>query len=187
MKKILSLCLFMAFSIFSYAQEEPAPKLFPVVDGKVMYEKIVDAPGTTQTGTDLKVIQWMSDNLKDASTVSHSPEIGQLIYQAKIYVDIYTVDFKIQTDAKDGKFRIRIFDIKTTVTGKENTVLFAKYIVNVPAESDNAIVKGEVKGYGKGQRNTIKQKISDIDVACNRIMSSMQNFIFQAPKKAEEF
>jgi hypothetical protein len=108
---------------------------------------------------------------------------GQMIYNLRLFVSEWTVNLTIQIDTKDNKYRYRIFNIRKTLTGKDETSPFARYIVNVTAETDNSIVSGEGK-YSKGQRKAAQKDIILIDGFINEIIKSLNAAI---DKKPEDF
>lgn len=183
MKKILSFCLLLIAAAKLFAQD-PAPVLFPVVDSKVIYEKVVETPGTTGGNLYVRASKWLLDTFEQYKPVVDDFDAGQLVYQVQTTVDMYTLDFKIQIDSKDNKYRYRIFDIKRTVTGKDESSLFSKYLVNVPAEKINSIVAGEEKGFSKGQRKENQNSIILIQARMNAYINSLQKALVI---KKEEF
>jgi len=188
MKKILlAVLLFIAFGFNAFSQDNSQLHLFPVVDGKVMYEKVVDADGKKQYDMYQKAFEWYNKKFRSDydHLISHEESIGQLIFSIKTDVDIYTVNFTLQLDFKDNKYRYRIFDITRTVRGKEDALFFRKYLVDVPAETDNAIVSGQKKGYNKSQKADIEKAIAAIDIQLNEYLISLDNTVNYTPKPAD--
>jgi len=183
MKKLITLTLSLFLCIDLFAQEADL-KLFPVVEGKVMYESIVDLNGFDAGTIHVRAFKWMLDNFKNREQIADDLDIGQTVYKVSMESGIYTVDFTIQVDSKDNKYRYRIYDIKHTVTSQKDNAMFAKYLVNVSADTDNSIVKGELKGYSKGQKKEAQKTIIQVDELINKVINSLHAAI---NKKAATF
>ncbi|MES2060834.1 MAG: hypothetical protein V4456_02880 [Bacteroidota bacterium] len=182
MKKTLSLCFLLVLFIKSYAQGQEA-KLFPVVDSNVVYQKIIDVEGKDKTAIHLLAFNWIIDNFDDREKITDELANSQSVYKVKVPVDIYTVQFYIQIDSKDNKYKYSFYNIKHTVTGKDENSFFAKYLVNVTAATDNSIVKGEGK-YSKGQRKNAQKTIILIDEMINKYINSLNEAV---SRKAASF
>jgi hypothetical protein len=180
MKKTLSLSLLLFLFISAFAQE-PDAKLFPVVNGKVMYEEIVEVNGSDQGTIHVRAFSWILNTFKDRQQIHDELGIGQSIYKIAMESGMYTINFIIQVDSKDNKYRYRIYDITHTITSQKDNVLMAKYMIDVPAETDNGIIKGEKKLYNKKQAQKI---VIEIDGLMTRVIKSLKTAI---DKKSETF
>ena len=196
MKKIL-VFFFLIVSIKSFAQtaadEVKIP--YPVKDSVVIYEKITEVPGKPKEQIYTRVLAWYLGKYKGLNNElkTNDVSIGQLAGNGTFVVSTkamlgtiisYDVNFDLQVDVKDGKYRCRIYNIRHTQQGKKETDLFAKYLVNVPAETDIAIVKGQKKGYSKKQKQMFSDLMASIDYETNEAMDSLNSAI---NKKAEDF
>ena len=134
-----------------------------------------------------KVTNWYFKTFenKESKLVNNDSSIGQLVANVKTDIDdVFYMNYTIQVDCKDNKYRVRITDIRHTVKGKENAAFFAKFLVNLPAESDNEIFLTDKKGYSKGQRRTIQARMQGMDQIFKNNMASLNKAI---NVKAESF
>lgn len=186
MKKTLLFAFLLITTIKIFAQDAQ-PFLFPVVDGKVMYEKVVDVPGKDKLTIYGKVTDWYFKTTKNLKTEIINSDAGIGQFSATIRTDIdetFYMDMSMQVDCKDNKYRYRFFNIRHTVKGKENTPFFAKYLVNVPAETDNEIMLGQKKGFSKSQKGVIEQRMSNMDSIIKKYIDQIEKSI---NVKAEDF
>lgn len=100
---------------------------FPVKDGRIVYESIGDAKGVKKEAIYASAKKWIVDSFKSSKTViqTEDKEDGQLIGSALSLVSIknnswlvptyeLNLDYTIQINCKDGKYRIRFYDIKAS-------------------------------------------------------------------------
>ncbi|RZL52986.1 MAG: DUF4468 domain-containing protein, partial [Pedobacter sp.] len=135
MKVIITLCLCL-ISSFCFSQDDVYgannkpnsllvfPKEFPLKEEKVVYEKVdtVSSLNKQQIYTASK--KWIADTFKSGKAViqSENETSGQIIgkgYGKVIFDDegviikYIQVKFSIQVDAKEGRYRIRFYDLNT--------------------------------------------------------------------------
>lgn len=183
--------LLVLFSLKTSGQTAGQPPLFPVIDGAVMYQKVIEVPGKTKLGLMDRAYDWFNnysglfDNVYHKEIASHDYETGNIVFYFTLDEDIYHVDLILEMDCKDGKYRYRLFNIKHTVKGKEDAMLFAKYLVDVTAETDNGIVTGTLKGYSKGQKKATARAIEKIDFAVNYLLKSLTEAMPYVKKEAD--
>lgn len=182
MKKILFV-LALFISIKGYAQDQPE-KLFPVKDGKVVYEEVVELAGAKKDVLYLAAKKWLVGNSGPTKIKidAEDKESGLLIGKALTAVtvkgllgikEVYNVNFTFQIDSKDGKYRYRIFDIIHSMDGVTESSLNAKYVLNILAEKDNEIALG-AKGYSKANAKAAVKLITAIDEELNRLSTSLK-------------
>ena len=186
MKKTL-LIAFLLISVRAFAQDTVKHFTYPVIDDKVAYQQVVDVPGVTATNIQLKTFDWHVKYFSTAASrlISSDPSINQIVLGIVEDVDNLTVDFTLQIDCKDGKYRYRVFDIKSTVKGKENAVFFRKYLVNVPAETQNDIILGKVKGYSNWQKKDVEKSVRQVDYKIKTILDSLQDAVLHTAKQVD--
>jgi hypothetical protein len=170
-----------------FAQDQPTPFTFPVKDGKVIYEEVVDVSGKDMLSIYSKATSWYFKTFKGSNdkVVNSDASIGQFVADVQSDIDdVFYMKYTIQIDCKENKYRVRFTNIRHTVKGKENTAFFAKYLVNVPAENDNEIFLTEKKGFNKSQRGVIQKRMMGMDAIFNGHMASLKKAI---NVKAEDF
>jgi len=118
------LFLFVLIPVISIAQIDTTSTNFPYKDGRIVYETVKEIPGVSKTKIFGASKKWMADSFKSANHVIQSEDepTGQIIGKGKTMITYvkkgalfgagYNLEFTIQVDCKDGKYRIRIYDIK---------------------------------------------------------------------------
>lgn len=129
----------------------------PIVNGKVVYERIITRDGYTKDDLFGATKKYFVDNFKNSNYVikSEDKESGQII--GKGFMDMsyfkggsilgtkYPYHFTIQTDVKDGRARIRIYDAYYELTHAQYGVLKSTTIEEENAKQSKAIEKSEKK------------------------------------------
>lgn len=118
------LIFLILFPVISFGQ---LPKDFsmPHKDGKLVYELIDDSISLTKNEIFAASKKWLSDAFVNAKAVIQSEDVetGQIIGLGEIKATnlwnnsgfngrFLNMPFSVQVDARDGRFRIRIYDIK---------------------------------------------------------------------------
>lgn len=145
MKKYL-LMLLVLLPLIANSQELDSAKVgFPVKNGKVVYESIVDIDGVSKETIYAASKKWLADAFVNSKAVvqSEDRETGQLMGKGSattssptntwILANItYNLSFNIQINCKDNRYRIRFYDITS------NTGAFGGYLTaaeDVPIET----------------------------------------------------
>lgn len=182
MKKLLFALLFC--SIKCFAQESAQPFTFPVVDSMVMYQQVSQAPGKSAADLYLKATIWYSNNFnyRNGRIISSDPTIDQITYGFITEVNNKIVNYTLRLDFKDGRYRYRLYNIRSTVKGKEDAIFFRKYLVDVPAELNNKMVLGQVKGYSKSQKKDIEDDMVLTDIRLKTVLKSLTDALGYTPR-----
>ncbi len=118
MKKILILLL---IPICSLSQDKDYNKLIPQKDGRYAYEEVVIVDSIKKDDIYVAAKRWMVDNfksVKDAIQLDDT-EAGMVIGKGFFTFEKssmmtnyeYWIRFSLEISAKDGKYRIRVYDI----------------------------------------------------------------------------
>lgn len=190
MKKLLFLSLFVLSSIKLFAQaDETQYFTFPLTDGDIVYEKVFEVKDKDRLDIYSRATKWYFNTFKGKNSriENDDPSIGQLVATAERDLDTdkdYYLNFRLQIDCKDNKYRFRASNIRHTMHGKEESLFLATYLVNIPLQTDNDIVMGKKKGYGKKQKAATEKLMLQIDNQMKAYMESLDKAI---NVKAEEF
>lgn len=121
MKKIYTLIVLIFFFISSQAQKDTTGLSLPIKDGKLVYEEVISIPEKKQKDLYNNAISWFIDYFKDSKEViqNQDKDMGRIYGKGmvRIYSKISGVTLEypnlltIQIDAKDEKFRYRIYDM----------------------------------------------------------------------------
>lgn len=171
--KLFVLALFVPYVSFSQIDENIVE--LPSKDGKVVYESIIENPTLTKATLYGASKKWIADTFISAKAITQSEDYntGQIIGKFYNDLEIYKNDksiigrkfdtqCSIQIDVKDGKCRIRFYDIIWLYPSKE-FVTFRKPI-------DEFLNASEEKKYSKWFS---KQKVN-----------SQYNVLIESYKKA---
>lgn len=179
MKNLLLIC-FALFSLTAFSQDtQTTAKTFPVKDGKVLYEGVVEVSGKTKDQLYKNAKKWFVDAFRSSKDVIQSDDKdgGQIIGKGWFYstntTEKYRIQTTIQVDCKDGRYRYRIYDIATTVDGKTESDPNAKYLVNVTAEFWNEKLTKENNGFSKKQKVLIQNDILGMDSSIQSAITSL--------------
>lgn len=121
MKILLTLLLLMPFVL--KAQIFTPSDHFPIKDGKVVYEVIIDSLILDKDALFAASKKWIADNYQSAESVIQTEDktTGQIIGKGRSYVPYdssdkfkvgFNLKYSIQIDVKDNKCRFRIYDIE---------------------------------------------------------------------------
>jgi hypothetical protein len=151
MKKLILLAVCL-FPLALFAQDDVfgktetpnfvMPSQFPLKDGKVVYEKIDTIKDLTKQQIYTVSKKWIADKFVSAKAVTQADNetsgqiigkgFGKIIFDDEAVVVKYMgVKFSVQIDAKDGRYRIRFYDLYT------HQEAFGQYV----PESDTAFEK----------------------------------------------
>jgi hypothetical protein len=120
MKRILIALLLLPF--FANAQQiETSETGLPLKDGKVVFERVFEVSNYKREDIYASIKKWVVDNFTHSRNLiqSEDKESGQFIGMGSTDVlvsgkrTIYTMEFAIQVNCKNDKFRIRFYDIST--------------------------------------------------------------------------
>jgi hypothetical protein len=124
--KALLICLIVVstYSI-GYCQIDSASTNLPYKDGKVIYEHIVEVPGSTKATSYAAAKKWIADSFTSSKAVIQTEDVatGQIIGKGDLLVTLpketsvwgfqgLLLSMSIQIDCKDEKFRVRVYDIR---------------------------------------------------------------------------
>jgi len=124
MKLFKILVLLVVIPFLSRAQVDTTSNSFPYKDGRIVYETVKEIPGISKTKLFGASKKWMADSFKSASHVIQSEDepTGQIVGKGNTIITYvkkgalfgagYNLEFTVQVDCKDDKYRIRIYDIK---------------------------------------------------------------------------
>lgn len=133
MKKLLILFLLMPF--ITKGQIFTPSEYFPMKDGKIVYEKVLDSLSLNKDALFAASKKWIANNYKSAESVIQSEDktTGQIIGKGMSTVILseegsflttgFDYKYSIQIDVKDNKCRLRVYDIKRFI--KSSSVLVA--------------------------------------------------------------
>ncbi|WP_316799631.1 DUF4468 domain-containing protein [Pedobacter frigidisoli] len=143
-----SVLFLILISTSSYGQSYQYQQDLPIKNGKLLYEKIVEGMDVKKPLLYASAKKWMADKLKNTGPVLQSEDIntGQLI--GKAFLDVqnrsslvsslegYPIyKFSVQFDVRDGKYRMRIYDILLNIqprVGEEVTANLDSLILKSP-------------------------------------------------------
>ncbi|SMC46330.1 DUF4468 domain-containing protein [Pedobacter africanus] len=119
-KLILVLLL---FPVVCDAQLDTANATLPYRDGKIIYEQVNEMPNISKSEMFGASKKWLADAFKSANSViqSENEPTGQLIGKGYTTISYFKkgsmmgilldIKFTVQIDCKDGKYRIRFYDL----------------------------------------------------------------------------
>ena len=154
MKNILVIVVMFLLPSVAFSQIDSNIVEFPTKDGKVVYESIVENPALNKTKLYGASKKWIADTFKSAKNIIQSEDAssGQII--GKFYNELsnfkndkslvgkkFDTQCSIQIDVKDGKCRIRLYDIAWLYPNKD-WVTFTKPL-------DDFLNEADVKEYSK--------------------------------------
>jgi len=116
-KNILLILWLLSVGTIYAQQKEPS---FPVKDGKVFYEDIVDVKGATQDQLYQRCRAWFAKSFKSANDVlqldTKDELIGKAIWTYSVYMGLgkanVDVEFMILVKIKEGRYMCQITDFK---------------------------------------------------------------------------
>lgn len=119
-----TLTLLLLFPIFAFSQVDTTQVNYPLKDGKVVYESIIELPGLTKANLYSASKKWIADSFKSAKSAIQSEDIasGQIIGKGYNELSIFenegallgrtfNTECTFQIDVKEEKCRIRFYDI----------------------------------------------------------------------------
>lgn len=171
MKKATLIALLTFATLFTYAQKDTIGLNLPLVDGKIIYQSVIELPGRTQIELYKNSKQWFVDYFKSSKDViqNDDKESGKVIGKGIIFVYLKTTFFSqtisdkitIQIDCKDGKYRYKIYDINLTVPSSYSSVTGPVPAFDFTAEDLIARLTDNPAriGYTKGQCRKILDSI----------------------------
>lgn len=122
MKKCMFFLLFFT-PITIFAQIDSTKVELPYKNDKVFFETIMEVPGINQAVIYTASKKWIAESFQSGKSViqTEDKESGQIVGRAYttvkapgggIYFGLITLQFNIQIDCKNEKYRIRFYDIK---------------------------------------------------------------------------
>ncbi|SER62876.1 DUF4468 domain-containing protein [Pedobacter rhizosphaerae] len=188
LKSWLVLVLLFA-SISSYGQSYNFTQDLPVKNGKLVYEKIVEGMDVKKPLLYASAKKWMADVLKNTGPVLQTEDLttGQLIGKAFLDVEnrsslvnslegypIYK--FSVQLDVRDGKYRMRIYDILLNIQPRAGEELTASL--------DSLLLKS-APITGKTRIEKAKATSSELNSIFRGLLNSFNDIIKEA--KLDDF
>ncbi|RZJ87966.1 MAG: DUF4468 domain-containing protein [Chryseobacterium sp.] len=171
---------------FAAAQSYDYKQDLPDKNDKLVYEKIVEGLDVKKPLLYASAKKWMADKLKNTGPVLQTEDLttGQLI--GKAYLDIekrsslvgslegYPIyKFSVQLDVRDGKYRIRIYDILINIQpkmGEEVTVSLDSLLFQSPSVT------------GKTRIEKAKATSSDLNNLFRGILNSFNDIIKESKR-----
>jgi len=166
--KALLTCLLVIF-VYSIGtcQIDSASTNLPYKDGKVIYEHIIEVPGSTKATSYAAAKKWIADSFTSSKAVIQTEDIatGQIIGKGDLLVTLpketsvwgfqgLVMSMSIQIDCKDDKFRVRIYDFR-----KRNPAVGMIAADESSIESFDALMREQIrKKPNKKERWTILVK-----------------------------
>jgi hypothetical protein len=122
MKKCISFLLLL-IPLLIFAQIDTTKVELPYKNDKIFFETIVQVPAITQAVIYTASKKWIAESFQSGKSViqTEDKEAGQIVGRAYttvhapgggIYFGLITLQFNIQIDCKNEKYRIRFYDIK---------------------------------------------------------------------------
>jgi hypothetical protein len=146
--KYFILALLMCLSTFSEAQVESTSPELPYKDGKVVFETIGVASGSTQQQIYAAAKKWIVENFNSSKAVIQSEDIstGQILgkgiinvpFEIKTKAHNYNLSFDMQIDCKNEKFRLRLYNLIIVSIPSVNQAQ-----LNKPIETMDLMAKAE--------------------------------------------
>ncbi|WP_231425336.1 MULTISPECIES: DUF4468 domain-containing protein [Pedobacter] len=182
---LYSALLFLSIQ-FAAAQSYDYKQDLPDKNDKLVYEKIVEGLDVKKPLLYASAKKWMADKLKNTGPVLQTEDLttGQLI--GKAYLDIekrsslvgslegYPIyKFSVQLDVRDGKYRIRIYDILINIQpkmGEEVTVSLDSLLFQSPSVT------------GKTRIEKAKATSSDLNNLFRGILNSFNDIIKESKR-----
>lgn len=134
MKKGLLFSSALLAFVNCFAQADTAGLNIPLKEGRVVYEKVVDAPGKTKTDLYSNAKSWCVTYFKYTKEPiqTEDKDAGRIISKGNLVVPFkgalgntipYDDKLMLQLDCKDGKYRYRFYDMSLTSPGPAETGL----------------------------------------------------------------
>jgi len=143
MKKLIIALLL--FPCFAFAQYDAVSEVgLPIKDGLVVYERVVDVKGMKKSDIYAASKKWITDNFNSSKRVIQTEDYdaGQLIGDGSTTAKVSEknrynkIEFKLQINCKDEKYRIRFYQMNiTAVTSGVLTVDLRKTNSTIPLET----------------------------------------------------
>lgn len=116
--------------------------ILPYKDGRIVYEVIDNTKGLSKTVLYASSKKWLTDNFTSVKAVIQSEDIetGQIIGMGNLVVSeiaptgmfmyVYRLQFKIQIDCRDEKYRLRFYDVEDYNSSTNTGVPFEEVITS---------------------------------------------------------
>lgn len=168
------LLAFLLLPLYSISQS-----ILPYKDGRIVYEVIQNTEGLSKKILYASSKKWLTDNFTSVQAVIQSEdfETGQIIglgnmlvseiAPSGIFVYVYRLQFKIQIDCRDERYRIRFYDVESYTDG----------IATEPFE--NIIMSSTAKGNVKKQARFVSV-LKDTNNKFTGLIESYKNAVRQA-------
>lgn len=170
----IAMCVNAQDDVYQTSQPNNNPlakgSVLPYKNGKVVYE-IVDSISMSKADIYAAAKKWLSDSFKNAKSViqSDNESTGQIIGKSNTYVFAEGTNFfnghsikinmSIQIDARDGKYRIRIYDIES--------------VTSVMSSMPDIITPIEIHDYGQRSKKNRIEKWENIIYVMNIDLNSL--------------
>lgn len=126
--KLFFTVILIFWSLFSYSQKSQG--VFPVKDGKVVYEHVDSSAVGTAAALYNRAKLWVANSFKDSKSVIQiddketSTIVGKGNFEVVQTMTPYIIRFSFEINTKENKYRIRFYDITSTQDtqmGREKT------------------------------------------------------------------
>ncbi|QBQ41120.1 DUF4468 domain-containing protein [Sphingobacterium psychroaquaticum] len=170
-----------------------AQNTLPLVGEKVVFERIITRDGFSKDELYAATKKYFVDNFKNSNYVikSEDKESGQII--GKGFMDMsffkdgsilgknYPYHFTIQTDVKEGRARIKIYDAYYELTHAQYGVLKSSTI-----EEENAV---QSKGIEKSEKKKSKyiSWVNHMNSCFEGLINSFEESLRSAPSKNDDW
>ncbi|UKT63385.1 DUF4468 domain-containing protein [Pedobacter mucosus] len=160
MNKLFILFLFLICPLALLAQSYNYSSDLPVKEGKLVYEKIVEGIDVKKPILYAAAKKWSVDILKNTGSIIQSEDIttGQIISKGFVEVNkdspLFSLSgapiykFSVQFDIRDGRYRMRIYDIilnvQTSTNLEANNELNLVLIKSPPITGKNKIERAKL-------------------------------------------
>ena len=135
MKKLLVIALIISAKS-AFAQKDIVGLNVPFVNNTIVYERVFDAPNTSQNLLYSNAGLWMAEThpyVVNTQPTLQDPVISRVVGRANSYIGesykvlwqtqyySYNFSFTIQIDCKDNKYRVRIYNIEDVIDASNKT------------------------------------------------------------------
>jgi len=181
--KFLFIFLLLA-PIFGVAQTDSISNKFPLKDGKVIYETIIELPNISKTILYGISKKWIADTFKNSNAVIQSEDIssGQIVGKGLNTVRVKNLDVKqfdsectFQIDVKENKCRIRFYNIILVFTALDRT--FKQPLEEIAKTAEDTNLKGSKRGH-----RDIAEKPNSFNAQYEELMASYREAMRKGSK-----
>lgn len=203
MKHLFSL-FFLISAIKANGQDSLLYNIFPVTENKVIYERIIDAPGQSKDTLYLKAKMWALSAFKSQKAAFQTEDKeGGLIAYNTFFSTIFTappmLGIKIRAEwqywsqvriyLKDGRAKVVVENEKLTIINQANKKYDDSYrLYTFKNDVDEAYKKNMAsKKYREKYWENAMENFKDADSRYKSLMASLEDILISKKKSEADF